>query len=142
MTISARNVYQGTITQLQSGAVNDEVGVDIGSGNKITAIVTHGSVQSLGLGVGTAVLVIVKASSVLVLAEGSGVRLSARNCLAGVVSSVVDDPVEAAVTIDLPGGAQVHATITHEAVAELGLKLGSAATAVIKSSSVILGAGH
>lgn len=139
MRISARNVFKGSVTHVQAGAVNDEVSVDIGGGNKITAIVTHGSTQALGLAAGKPVLAIIKASSVLVMTEGAGVQMSARNRLSGTVSHVSDGPVESAITIDLPGGAQVHATITHDAMAELGLKKGVAATALIKASSVILG---
>jgi molybdate transport system regulatory protein len=47
--------------------------------------------------------------------------------------------VNAEVTIALPGGAEVHSTITHGAVDELGLKEGAAASAVFKASAVILG---
>jgi molybdate transport system regulatory protein len=139
MKISARNIFQGSVTQVLQGAVNDEVTVDIGGGNKITAIVTRASVQSLGIAVGKSAVAIVKASSVLVLTDAAGIRLSARNALAGTVSAVTDGPVESVVAIDLPGGTQVHATITHDAVAQLGIVKGSAATAVIKASSVILG---
>jgi len=140
MKISARNIFEGTITQLQPGAVNAEVGVSIGGGSQITAIVTIASARSLGLAVGKAVIVIVKASSVLVLVDAAGYRLSARNSLAGTVTEVSEGPVGAAVTIGLPGGNFVHATITHESVAALGLKPGVPATAIIKASSVILGA--
>jgi molybdate transport system regulatory protein len=137
--ISARNVFKGSITHLQLGAVNAEVGVSIGGGIQITAIVTNGSVQNLGLALGKDVVVLVKASSVLVLVDGSGLRLSARNSLAGTITEVVDGPVGAEVTIGLTGGDVVHATITHDSVMALGLKKGMPATAVIKASSVILG---
>ena len=80
-----------------------------------------------------------KASSVLVMTDDSGMRLSARNCLAGKVKALTVGPVNAEVTIALPGGAEVHATITHGAVDELGLKEGAAASAVFKASAVILG---
>jgi len=139
MKISARNIFHGTVTQLQPGAVNAEVGVSIGGGNQITAIVTIASAQSLGLAVGKAVIVIVKASSVLVLVDASGYRLSARNSLAGTITAVSEGPVGAAISIGLAGGNIVHATITHDSVAALGLKAGMPATAIIKASSVILG---
>jgi molybdate transport system regulatory protein len=50
--------------------------------------------------------------------------------------------VSSEVAIVLPRGTTVYATITHEAVTELGLKEGAAASAVIKSSSVILGVSN
>ncbi len=54
---------------------------------------------------------------------------------------VSEGPVSAEVSITLAGGDVVHATITHEAVTELGIKAGVAATAVFKASSVILAIG-
>jgi molybdate transport system regulatory protein len=139
MKISARNLFAGKIEAIKPGAVNTEVDLTIAGGDKIVAVVTNDSVKALGLVVGKDATAIVKASSVLVLAEGTGVRLSARNALAGTVSKIALGPVSAEVAIKLAGGNEVHATITHAAVTELGLKEGAAATAIIKDSSVILG---
>ena len=139
MKISARNIFKGTVNRLHPGAVNAEVGVSIGGRHEITAMVTMTSVQSLGLSVGKEVVVLVKASSVLVLVDAAGVRLSARNRLDGTISHIVDGPVGVEVSIALAGGDAVHATITHESLLRLGLKAGLPATAVIKASSVILG---
>ena len=139
MKISARNVFQGKITEIKTGSVNSEVDVTLGGEDKIVAIVTNGSVQKLGLIAGKLVTVLIKASSVLVMTDGSGITLSARNILAGKVSKLSNGPVSSEVAIALPSGTIVYATITHEAVTELGLTEGAAASAVVKSSSVILG---
>ena len=48
-------------------------------------------------------------------------------------------PVSAQVTITLPSGEAVHATITHASCDALGLAKGVAAGAVIKAPLVILG---
>jgi molybdate transport system regulatory protein len=138
MKISARNRFPGRVRTLTAGAVNSEVVVAIAGGVEITAVITHGSATALGLAIGTEVFALVKASSVLVMTEGSRVRLSARNCLAGTVTALVDGPVDASVTIGLPGGGAVCAVVTHEAVAELDLAVGMPATAVFKASAVIL----
>lgn len=139
MKISARNIFRGQIESVQTGAVNSEVDLLLSGGEKLVAMVTNESVQSLGLAAGKEVIALVKASSVLVMTDDSGIRLSARNCLAGTVKTVTAGPVSAEITITLAGGAEVHATITHHAEVELGLKEGSAATAVFKASAVILG---
>ncbi|MGB0129060.1 MAG: TOBE domain-containing protein [Rhodocyclaceae bacterium] len=138
MKISARNVFKGKVTAVKPGAINSEVDLTTAGGDSIAAVVTNDSVSSLGLAVGSEVTALVKASSVLVMAEGGDVKLSARNCLSGTISKITQGPVSAEVTIDLPGGAAVHATITHEANTELGLKVGGSATAVFKASAVIL----
>ena len=138
MKISARNVFPGKIVGVKIGAVNSEVDLTTASGLQIVAIVTNESVKSLGLAVGKDATALVKASSVLVLVDGTDVKLSARNCLTGKITAVHEGPISAEVTITLPAGAAVRATITHDASRELGLKTGLTATAVFKAQSVIL----
>lgn len=139
MKISARNIFEGTITALVDGKVNAEVEVTTPGGDRIVAIVTEGSVASLGLAVGKPALAYVKAPWVMVLAGDGGVKFSARNQLAGVVDSVHKGAVNSDVAIRLAGGTLVHAVITNEAVMELGLKPGVPASALIKASHVVLG---
>ncbi len=67
-------------------------------------------------------------------------KISARNQLAGTVSEVKKGAVNGVVTIDL-GCTKVKADITCEAIDELGLAEGVAATAVIKASNVMFAAG-
>lgn len=139
MNVSARNVFQGKITALIEGAVNAQVELTTAGGDQIVAIVTEGSVQSLGLAVGKEAVAYVKAPWVMVLTGAGDVRFSARNQLAGTVTVLHKGAVNTEVGITLPGGATVFAVITNEAVMELGLKAGIAATALIKASHVILG---
>jgi molybdopterin-binding protein len=64
-------------------------------------------------------------------------KISARNLLKGKIVEVVKGQTTAHVSIDI-GGAVVTASITNEAVDELGLKKGMPASAVIKSSDVMV----
>ena len=139
MKISARNVFDGTVEAVKLGAVNSEVDIALPGGLKIVATVTNDSVAELGLAAGKAVKAIVKASSVLVLTDGADVKLSARNRLEGTVSAIVEGPVSSSVTIALPSGDSVFATITHEGSIALGLKVGLPAAAIFKAPSVIVG---
>jgi molybdate transport system regulatory protein len=139
MKISARNVFEGSITALVDGKVNAEVEVTTPGGDRIVAVVTEGSVESLGLAIGKPVVAYVKAPWVMVLAGQGGVKFSARNQLAGMVDSVQKGAVNSDVGIKLAGGTLVHAVITNEAVMELGLKPGVPACALIKASHVVLG---
>jgi molybdopterin-binding protein len=67
-------------------------------------------------------------------------RLSTRNQLAGTITEVTVGAVMASVKVKLDGGDQVvTASITKEAVEELGLEAGKAATVLIKSTEVMLG---
>jgi molybdate transport system regulatory protein len=139
MKISARNQIRGTVEAVKPGALNSEVDLTIPGGGKIVAIVTNESAKALNLNADKEAVALVKASSVLVMTDSSGLKLSARNCHEGTVKAVTTGPVSAEVTIALPGGAELHATITHAAASELGLKVGATAAAVFKASSVILG---
>ncbi|MGE0212356.1 MAG: molybdopterin-binding protein [Parvibaculaceae bacterium] len=65
-------------------------------------------------------------------------RLSARNQLDGKVVSVNKGATTAHVKIDIGGGNTVTASITNEAVEELGLKAGAKVKAVIKASDVMV----
>ena len=66
MKISARNQFSGTIVQVQRGAVNGTVKVDIGGGNIFTASITNEAIDELALAEGERATVLVKASDVLI----------------------------------------------------------------------------
>jgi len=139
MKISARNVFEGKITALVDGAVNAEVEITTAGGDRLVAVVTEGSVKSLGLAPGKPVMAFVKAPWVMVLAGEGKVKFSARNQLPGTVETVSKGSVNSEVGIKLTGGTLVYAVVTNEAVLELGLKPGVPASALIKASHVVLG---
>jgi molybdopterin-binding protein len=64
-------------------------------------------------------------------------KLSARNQLPGTVTSINQGEAIANVVLDVAGQRLV-ASITVEAVAELGLQEGSAVTAIVKASDVMI----
>jgi molybdate transport system regulatory protein len=138
MKVSARNAFKGQITAVQPGAVNSEITLKTQGGDTLVAIVTAGSVQSLGLAVGKEVVALVKAPWVMLSASDCGLTFSARNQLAGTVSSVIKGGVNSEVGLTLPDGTEVFAVVTNEAVAELNLALGRPASAIIKASHIIL----
>jgi molybdopterin-binding protein len=65
-------------------------------------------------------------------------KLSARNQLKGKIVEVVKGATTSHVRIDIGGGAIVTASITNEAVDELKLAKGQAATAIVKASDVMV----
>ena len=69
LRLSARNQLAGTVSRIETGAVNSEVDVKVG-GNTFVAIITKHSAEEMKLAVGQAVNVIVKASHVLVGVRG------------------------------------------------------------------------
>jgi molybdopterin-binding protein len=67
-------------------------------------------------------------------------KLSARNVISGKVVAVTKGATTSHVKIEVASGFVVTASITNEAVDELGLAIGKPAVAIIKSSDVIVGA--
>jgi molybdate transport system regulatory protein len=139
MLTSARNQLSGKVTAVERGAVNDEVEITLPDGQKIVAILTHSSTTALGLQIGSEAFALIKASWIILLTESGGVRLSARNLLAGTVETVTPGAVNAEVTLKLASGDIVAAIITNESVNSLALKPGVRAQAAFKASSVIVG---
>lgn len=140
MMTSARNHFAGKIVRIRKGAVNDEVELKLSGGERLTATVTHQSVENLGLKTGGEAVALVKASWVIVaIEEGAPLRLSARNRLAGTISQLTPGAVNTEVVIALKGGNSVAAIITNESAKTLKLAEGMAASAIFKASSVILG---
>jgi len=68
--ISADNQLWGTVSRIHAGPVNSEVRVDIGNGRTMVCVVTHESVEQLGLGEGSAVAAVFQASNVILSVLG------------------------------------------------------------------------
>lgn len=141
MRTSARNQWTGTVARIRRGAVNDEIDVELPGGDGIAAVITRESTENLGLERGREVLVLVKASSVMIgTSGGGGLRLSARNQLAGRITRVTPGAVNTEVVVTLRGGSTIAAVITNVSAQDLKLAVGGKAVAIFKASSVIVGA--
>jgi molybdopterin-binding protein len=66
-------------------------------------------------------------------------KISARNQFAGTLAALHPGAVNATVKVDIGGGHVVTASITNEAVAELGLAEGDSVTVIVKASDVMIG---
>jgi molybdate transport system regulatory protein len=67
--LSARNILPGKINRIIEGPVSTEVDLEIGGGNTISAVITHGSSSRMGLAPGGTACAIFKASSVIIGVE-------------------------------------------------------------------------
>lgn len=70
--------------------------------------------------------------------DGDGGHISARNRFHGVVTDVQVDGLMAQVELVVSDPVRLVAVVTRDAVEELGLEKGMAATAIVKSTNVIL----
>lgn len=69
MKISARNVLKGVVKEIRTGQVMTEVVVGTESGTQIVSVITNDSAKRLELAVGKEVNAIIKATSVMLMAE-------------------------------------------------------------------------
>jgi molybdate transport system regulatory protein len=69
MRLSARNQLPGTIEAIDAGAVTTTVKVRLEGGATMTASITKEAADELGLAVGKAVTMVVKASDVMIGVE-------------------------------------------------------------------------
>ena len=68
MRLSARNQIKGTVVEVTKGATTSHIRVDIG-GNVMTSSITNEAVDDLGIEVGGKVIVVVKASDVMIAVD-------------------------------------------------------------------------
>ncbi|MBR3396714.1 MAG: TOBE domain-containing protein [Lachnospiraceae bacterium] len=137
MKLSARNQLKGTVTKVTDGAVNGIVTIDV-NGTPVSATISMTAISELGLEAGKTAYAVIKATEVMV-GKGEHLPLSARNQFPGKVVSVDKGAVNSIVKLEVLGGNVMSATISNNAVAELGLKEGDDALAVVKATSVMVG---
>lgn len=138
MKTSARNQFAGTVSAVEIGPISAQVTITLPAGGEITATLTSAAAKRLKLKKGKEALALVKASAIVLVTDFAGWQLSARNQLAGTVSRIEKGAVSSLVVLTLPGGAAITASVTHEGVDALGLKVGTPATAVFKAYSVLV----
>ena len=137
MKTSARNQFRGRISQVEKGAVNGILTLDLGDGLNIVATLTNDSIDELQLAPGKTAMALIKASFVL-LSPDPQVKISARNRLTGTICALIPGAVNCEVKLLLPGGRTLSAVVTLDSVSELGLATGQPCTALIKASHVII----
>jgi len=139
MKTSARNLFHGSVIKIITGPVNCEVILAIGHDMQVVAHITPGSLERLGLEVGSDAYALIKASWVILTEELSGAfKTSARNQFCGEVTNIEKGAVNSDVTVEVGGGQTLSAVITNQSVENLGLVEGGRCCALIKSSHVLL----
>ena len=69
MKISARNVIEGKVVEINHGAVNSEVVIELPCGQKIISVITKNSAESLKLEFGKKAYAVIKASNVMLATD-------------------------------------------------------------------------
>lgn len=69
MNLSARNQLRGVVQAVKSGTVMAEVTVTLTGGERFVSVITAESARQLGLTVGSSVVVVIKATDVMLATE-------------------------------------------------------------------------
>jgi len=139
MKVSARNLWSGQVIQLSRGAINTLVELQLKGRDRLSALITNESVETLGLAKGTEVIAMVKAPAVIIVKDLGGARISSCNILKGRICRITEGEVNCEVSLELPGGSTISATLSTSSMQSLDLKDGDEAWALFQESSVILG---
>jgi molybdate transport system regulatory protein len=139
MKVSARNLWSGQVIQLSLGAINTLVELQLKGRDRLSALITNESVETLGLVKGTEVIAMVKAPAVIIVKDLGGARISSCNILKGRICRITEGEVNCEVSLELPGGSTISATLSTSSKQSLDLKDGDEAWALFQESSVILG---
>lgn len=138
MKVSARNLWTGEVVSLSQGTINTLVELKLKGNDTLSAQVTNESIETLQLAPGREVFAMVKAPAVIIVKELGAARLSSCNILKGRICRVTEGQVNSEISLELPGGTTISATIT-KGQGSLALTEGDEAWAVFQESSVILG---
>ena len=139
MKTSARNLFHGSITHIQTGPVNCEVILAIAKNMQLVAHITPESLERLGLEIGSDAYALIKASWVILTQDLDGtLKTSARNQFCGKITHIEKGAVNSDITLDVGGGQTLSAVITNQSATNLGLYIGGRGCALIKANHVLL----
>ena len=121
MKVTTGNVLQGVVKAVKTGAVNDEIDIELKGGLNVAAIVTCRSTEKLGLRPGREVLAMVKGVNVLLARDTDEYVFSSRNMLPGRVKAVKKGEVMASVAVELDNGDRLTSVCTADSIDEAGI---------------------
>ena len=138
MQISARNQIMGVIEKISHRAVNAEVQIKLKSGNSLVSIITNTATENLELNIDDEVIAVIKSSNVLLSTENE-MKLSARNCIKGVIEGINQGEVNSEVVINIGNEDKMVTIITTNSIKNMNLKVGTKVNAIIKASDIMIG---
>jgi molybdate transport system regulatory protein len=137
MPISARNRIQGQVTDIHAGEVMSLVTIQAGD-HRLVASVTNDGVNEIQLKPKDSVTAVIKSTEVMLIKGESGaLKISARNKLKGLVTSIQKGEAMGLIAVAV-GSLQFGAAITRKAIDEMQLVVGDTVTVVIKATEVML----
>lgn len=139
MKTSARNVFHGTISQIEQREGMYQITVQSGDLSIRSHISPFAYAHLQPMSLGQHAVVMLKASAMLLMTDLPPFRLSAENCLRGKVRHIVCGAVNNLITLELEDGQMMTAVITLHSTEHLDIHLEQEMYAVFPASSTVLG---
>ncbi len=138
MQTSVVNQLLGTVISIKEEALFAEVVLELKGGDRLAALVTPKGVSNLALTKGSKAYAIIKASQIMLMHAGTGLKVSARNCFCGRVKKTESGQVNAKVTLQLKSGNEFQAVVLQQMLTDLDIKAGERLCCIFKATDVIL----
>lgn len=135
---SARNTFSCRVTDIVRDPVMAEIMLETAHGQRLCAVITTESLNTLALQPGTTVAASVKAPLVAVCANPAHTGGSRRNRLDATVTSVRSNPVITEINARTKFGQNVCALVSTKTALVMGIQAGDTARFSFKALSVIL----
>jgi len=135
---SARNTFFGKIETVRRGDVQAWVEMATPGGYRVRTVITHHSLEHLGLKPGALVTAEVKAPWVTVHRSMNDPECSADNVLGGTVERIVRGKVTAEIVARIADGTEICAIVTAQSLKRLGLRVGDRVWVAFSAFTVVL----
>jgi len=136
---SARNQLFGRVTEIRAGSVNAEVMVQLKGGETIATTTDLTLLAELDLTVGVDAVLLISSADITLIVDKGRYQFSGRNQLAGQVLSVQPTAAHTDVTVLLPSGETLIASMTEHSADNLKLSTGKVVWMIFKSNVPYLG---
>ncbi len=135
---SACNSFFGKISAIHKGDIQALIELATIGGNVVQAIITHGSLERLGLVVGRLVTAEIKAPWIVLMNQEDGPRCSAENRFNGVIERIARGKINTEYSIRLADGTEICSVTGTQSNRHYLLREGDRVWALFNSYAVVL----
>ncbi|MBE0582368.1 MAG: TOBE domain-containing protein, partial [Desulfofustis sp.] len=135
---SARNRFIGKVSRIIRGDIQSRVELKTIDDHSITAVITNGSIDHLGLRQGRIISAEVKAPLVILFNGASAPLSSAENVFHGTISKISEGKINTEYVVQISATTELCAIVTSESRLALGLHQGDRVWAVFNCFSVVI----
>jgi molybdate transport system regulatory protein len=137
LKLSARNQFSAVVSNITENNINIMLEMSIKGAQTLYASITRSSFADLHLKCHDPIMIILKAGAVFL--SKTQPNDTYENILRGKIIQILSDQAGVEISLELPSGDTITATLSHETFATLNLHLQDDAFAFFKASSVIVG---